>query len=170
MNKVFERILLILLVAVLLSTGFLASCGIKGAIEGDSAPNFKLKNLDGQDVSLSDLRGKPVIINFWATWCYWCGIEMPYLEQIHQEWSDNGLVLLAINVGESASIVRRYIQSNNLSIPVLLDTRKNVTKKYNITGYPTTFFIDKDGIIQKKRVGVFWNKEQIEQYLSNIIP
>ena len=170
MEKVFERILLILFAAVLLSTGCLASCGTKGAIEGDSAPNFKLKDLDGQTVSLSDLRGKPVLINFWATWCYWCSIEMPYLEQIYREWSDNGLVLLAINVGESASTVRRYIQSNNLSIPVLLDTRRVVDQKYNITGYPTTFFIDKDGIIQRKVVGAFSDKESIEQHLNKIIP
>jgi thiol-disulfide isomerase/thioredoxin len=95
---------------------------------------------------------------------------MPYLEQIYEEWSDKGLVMLAVDVGESASQVRQYMQSNTISLLVLLDTSQVVTQTYNITGYPTTFFIDKDGIIQEKVVGAFQDKESIEQCLSKIIP
>ena len=166
MNKVPRTLMLVILALVLL----LAGCSPGGARVGEPAPDFELQNLDGQIVTLSDLRGKPVLINFWATWCGYCRYEMPYLQQVHEEWLNKGLVLLTIDVGESKAKVANFMQRYNLSLPVLLDTRQVVAKKYNITGYPTTFFIGKDGIIQEKVVGAFPNKEVIEQYLSKIIP
>ena len=170
MNKVLRALMLIILALLLLLAGCLPGSEPVGSGVGESAPDFELQNLDGQVVSLSELRGKPVLINFWATWCPSCRSQMPYLEQIYQEWSNKGLVLLTIDVGESASRVRQFMQSNNLSLPVLLDTRQVVARKYNIMGYPTTFFIDKDGIIQEKVVGAFPDKESIERYLNKIIP
>jgi len=96
---------------------------------------------------------------------------MPYLQEIFEEWSDKGLVVLAIDVGESPSKVKGFLQSHNLSLPVLLDTRGNVAQKYNIRGiFPTTFLIDKEGIIQVKIIGAFPSKEAIEKKLSKIIP
>ena len=95
---------------------------------------------------------------------------MPYLQEIFEEWSGKGLVVLAINVGESHSNVEEFMQSNNLSLPVLLDIKQAVAIKYNIQFFPTTFFIDKDGIIQVKTIGAFPNKAAIEEKLSKIIP
>ena len=95
---------------------------------------------------------------------------MPFIQEVYKEWSDKGLVLLAINVGESSSKVEEFMQNHNLSFTVLLDTKQNVARRYNITGIPTTFFIDKDGIIQEKVIGAFRNKTQIENRLSKIIP
>ena len=109
------------------------------------------------------------MLNFWASWCGPCRAEMPYIQQIYDEWQDKGLVLLTINVRESASTARQFMQSNNLSFPVLLDTNGNVTQMYNFRGIPTTFFIDEDGIIQARRVGSFSSKQQIEDRLSKII-
>ena len=137
---------------------------------GKLAPDFQLPNLVGQSISLSDLRGKPVFLNFWATWCGPCLHEMPFIQEIFEEWSDKGLVILAIDIGEAPSKVRDFIQSGNFSFPVLLDTNQNVALEYNVRGIPTTFLIDKDGIIQEMRVGSFSSTAEIEKSLSKIIP
>ena len=168
-------ILPIILASGLLIIGYSAGCSPGGSIQvpsvGSPAPDFKFQSPDGQSTSLSSLRGKPVLINFWAIWCPPCRDEMPYLQEIFEGWSDKGLVMLAINVGESPSKVKGFLQSHNLSLPVLLDTKGNIAQKYNIRGiFPTTFFIDKDGIIQVKIIGAFPSKEAIEKKLSKIIP
>ena len=137
---------------------------------GNLAPDFKLRDLNGEYLSLSDLRGSPVILNFWATWCGPCRIEMPHLQQIYEEWQDRGLVLLSINLRETSDDVAEFMQTNNLSFPVLLDTDGSVAEEYRVTGIPPTFFIDIDGIIQASRVGSFPSKEAIEEHLSSIIP
>ncbi len=167
MNKMKKLILLSILALALLVAGCSPTQGLK---VGNPAPNFQLHNLDGEPVSLSDFRGESVLINFWATWCPPCRAEMPYLQQVYDEWSGIGLVLLTINIGESSSKVEEFMQDYNLSFPVLLDTKRDVAQKYNVRGIPTTFFIDKDGIIQDMKVGAFQSKEEIESSLSKIIP
>ena len=165
--------LVITLVSVLTSGLVMASCSpssAQGVEVGNLAPDFQLQSLDGQTLSLGNQQGKPVLINFWATWCSPCRGEMPYIQEIYEEWSDKGLVVLTINMGESSSTVEEFMQSYNLSFTVLLDTRQDVAQRYNITGIPTTFFVDKDGIIQDKLIGAFQNKTQIENRLSKIIP
>ena len=172
MNKLIKTLLLATMVLALLTAGCTPSSSpTQGAKVGNLAPDFQLNNLDGELVSLSDFRGKPVLINFWATRCTYCRVEMPYLQQVYEEWSDKGLVLLAINIGENSSQVRKFIQDNNLSFPVLLDTEESVGEKYNTAvGIPITFFIDEDGIIQDFKLGAFWSKAEIESSLSKIIP
>jgi len=142
----------------------------EGSQVGDLSPGFQLRDLDGNIVSLSDFRDRPVILNFWATWCGPCRSEMPYIQQIYEEWQDKGLVVLTINLRETSAEVTEFMQSNNLFFPALLDTNGNVANEYNVTGIPTTFFIYKYGIIQERRVGSFSSKQQIEDYLSNIMP
>jgi len=95
---------------------------------------------------------------------------MPFIQQVYEEWSDKGLVILAINIGESPSTVKRFIESYGFSFPVLLDTRGDVALKYGIRPIPVSFFIDKDGIIQVKVIGAFPSKAAIEKSLSKIIP
>ena len=170
MNKRLIAILAVILTAGLVITGCIAGAEPTTAIVGKAAPDFQLQNLDGQSVTLSGLRGSPVIINFWATWCQPCASEMPYLQEINNEWSDKGLIVLAINWGESASQVEQFTQAHNLSLQVLLDTKKVAAEKYGIRAFPTTFFIDKDGIIQVKIIGAFPNKAAIESRLSGIMP
>jgi thiol-disulfide isomerase/thioredoxin len=173
MIKRLKVMLVITLVSVLLSGLVMAGCSpssAQGVEAGNPAPDFQLQSLDGQTVSLGNLQGKPVLINFWATWCGPCRSEMPYIQEIYEEWSVKGLVVLAINMGESSSKVEEFMQSNSLSFAVLLDTKQDVAQRYNITGIPTTFFIDKDGIIQDKVIGAFQNKTQIENRLSKIMP
>ncbi|MBA7504253.1 Thiol-disulfide oxidoreductase ResA [subsurface metagenome] len=160
-------ILLIILTSMLLVTGCAAP---SVARVGESAPDFQLENLDGQLISLSDFRGKPVLINFWATWCTFCRDEMPYLQQIYEEWSDKGLVVLTINIGESHLEVEMFLQISDLSLPVLLDTNEKVAQKYNVPPIPTTFFIDSDGVIREKIIGAFPSKGAIEKHLNKIMP
>ena len=170
MKKVPRAILPGILALVLLLAGCSARSEPVGAQPGEQAPDFQLQNLDGQDVSLSGLRGKPVLINFWAIRCPPCRDEMPYIQQIYEEWSDKGLMLLAINISEGPSEVEEFMRGNNLTLPVLLDTKEAAAQMYNVTAIPTTFFIDRDGIIQEQVVGAFQSKEQILRYLAEIIP
>ena len=137
---------------------------------GYEAPDFQFQNPNGKSAFLSDLRGSPVVLNFWTTWCGPCVFEMPFLQEVHEEWADKGLVLLAINVGESASKVNDFLQTHDLSLTVILDTRQTIAQQYNIRAIPATFFIDRNGIIQIIKIGAFQNKTQIENGLSKIIP
>ena len=137
---------------------------------GNLAFDFRLQNLNGQSVSLRGLRGKPVVLNFWATWCGPCRGEMPFLQQIYETWSEKGLVVLEIDLRESATLVQKFMTDNKLSLPTLLDTSGKVGQMYGITAIPTTFFIDKDGIIQQVVRGSFPNKASIESQLSKITP
>ena len=162
---------LIAIMLTIFTLGLLITgCPPAGTKIGNLAPDFQLQYLDGNTVSLSDLRGSPVIINFWATWCGPCRSEMPFIQEIYNEWQDRGLVILAINLRETSSLVSQFIQDNNLSFPVLLDANGNVALEYNVTGIPTTFFIDKDGIIQESKIGPFSSKEDIEEELEHIMP
>ncbi len=180
MTKMPRVILPVILTLVLLLAGCFAgpeppggkspTASGEGTQVGNLAPDFQLQSLDGQTVSLGNLQGKPVLINFWATWCGPCRSEMPYIQEIYEEWTNKGLVVLAVDIGESSSEVEEFMQGYNLSFTVLLDTKQDVAQRYNITGIPTTFFLDKDGIIQDKVIGAFQNKAQIENRLSKIIP
>jgi len=144
--------------------------GTQGTEVGNLAPDFQLDNLEGNPVSLSDFRGTPVMLNFWATWCGACVSEMPDIQSMYEEQSVKGLVLLPVNMGSTSSQVKKFLQSHNLSLPVLLDIDRVVAQKYGIRAIPTTLFIDKEGIIQVRRVGAFPSKEAIENDLSKIMP
>ncbi len=134
------------------------------------APDFELKDLEGNQVTLRDFRGSPVMINFWATWCAPCRYEMPFIQAVFESWqSKGGLVILAINRGESLSPVQDYLQSEGYTFPVLLDGDEKVNRAYNISGIPTTVFIDEEGVIKARHAGPFNNAEELENYLSGIM-
>lgn len=147
----------------------LAGCGGQGPSVGKPAPDFQLSSLDGQLVSLSDLKGSPVLLNFWASWCGPCVHEMPYLQQIYEKWQVMGLVLLAINIMESPSEVDNFMQSQGLNFPVLLDSNGAIATQYDIQAIPTTFLIDSSGIVQEVRVGAFQSTAEIEESLLKLI-
>jgi thiol-disulfide isomerase/thioredoxin len=132
------------------------------------APDFYFENPEGEPTSLGQLKGQTVMVNFWATWCSPCTYEMPFLQQIYEDWPEDTLVLLAINIQESSSDVSQFMQSQGFSFPVLLDSKGNVARRYNVTGIPTTFFIDKENVIQNVHVGSFQSQAEIETILSKI--
>ena len=141
-----------------------------GISVGDFAPDFKLNNLSGQVTKLSDFLGKPVMLNFWATWCGPCKIEMPYIQQVYndREKLAPGLVILAIDVAESSATVKEFISSSGYTFPVLLDTTNNTSNTYGIQYIPTTFFIERSGIIRDFNIGSFPSRAEIEQKLTLI--
>jgi len=171
-----QKIILAVVLASVLVSGLVMAGGSVGCTPaqgtqiGNLAPDFQLSGLDGQTISLSDFRGKPVLINFWASWCNPCRAEMPFLQRMHEEWADKGLVILAGDIGESPSRVNKFVESFGLSFLVLLDARQEVAREYNIRSIPTTFFIDKNGKIQDMKIGAFSSKAEIERRLSKIFP
>jgi thiol-disulfide isomerase/thioredoxin len=162
---------LTVILAIILALGLVAS-GCPGEAPapevGKQAPDFELDTLDGQTVVLSQLKGRLVLVNFWATWCGPCRHEMPFLQQLYEDWPGSELVLLAVNVGEGSSDVSQFLQSYGFSFPVLLDGQATIAQRYNVMGIPTTFFIDKEGVIQNIKVGTFQSQVEIETILSKI--
>lgn len=144
---------------------------VVGTNIGNLAPDFHLQSLDGEAVSLSGLRGRPVLLNFWASWCGPCRSEMPFLQEIFDDgkWADEGLAILAVNIGESPVTVKEFLMVNRLSLPVLLDVKQDVAQQYNTRNIPMTFFIGKDGIIRDRVIGAFPDKSEIEKRLTGSI-
>ena len=107
------------------------------------APNFTLKSLNGEEISLSQQKGKYVLVNFWATWCGPCKVEMPSLEILHQRFKSKNFSLLAVsNDMFGAQIVEPFIKANNLTFTVLLDQQLQASNKFGVVSLPTTFMID----------------------------
>jgi peroxiredoxin len=138
---------------------------------GRIAPDFSLVGLDGKMISLKDYQGSPVLLNFWATWCGPCRFEMHFIQEIYRdpEWQAAGLEIIAVNIGESGPNVEEFLSDNGLTFPVVLDLSTEVAKRYNIRAIPTTFFIDKDGIIERIDVGAFVSKQEIDERLLELI-
>ena len=172
MNRLPKIILTIILTSVLVWGPVTAGCSgqAQGPEIGKLAPDFELSSLDGKVVSLSDFRGKPVFLNFWATWCGPCRFEMPFIQKMYEGLSNEGLVVLAVNVQENPATVKEFVESFGLTFPVLLDTNSEVRLAYNIRGIPTTFFIDKNGIIQDIKIGAFASEVEIASRLNKIMP
>lgn len=142
----------------------------QGAVKGKIAPEIALQDLQGRTIRLSDYRGKVVVLNFWASWCPPCKAEMPEINQAASEFAQgNDAVLLTVNLTdgsrETETKARKYINDNNYSMTVLLDTGGNVANAYGITGIPTTFIIDKNGVIQYRFSGGT-TKSALEGYVS----
>jgi peroxiredoxin len=168
LNIISIMLLLLILIIGCQSSGGTTANTVGNKV-GDFAPGFKLESLDGQIISLYQLRGKPILINFWTAWCSPCRGEMHYLEQIYQQWSAKGLVLLAVDLGESSITVREYVANNKLTLSVLLDVDRKVAHDYNISAIPTSFFINRNDLIQRKVTGAFQNVEAVENYLAEIM-
>jgi len=117
------------------------------------AEDFTLRTLEGKRVSLKDYRGKVIFLNFWATWCGFCRIEMPSIEKLWQEFKEEDFAILAIDVQEEGKLVSSFMKKMNLSFPVLLDGKGKTAQSYGIRGLPTTFFLNPKGEIIGKAVG-----------------
>ena len=118
------------------------------------APSFELSSLKGGPVQLADYNGKVLFINFWATWCGTCKVEMPSMEKLYQRFKEYDFEMLTISVDKDISLIDPFLRQYNLTFPVLLDPNSEVAKKnYKTTGVPETFIVDKSGIIVHKAIG-----------------
>ena len=120
---------------------------------GCLAPDFSLKTLDGSTITLSDLRGKAVFINFWDFVCRYCQYEMPNIQYMHDTYSSQGLIVLGINNQNPQSVVTDYVRRMKMTFPVLLDSNGKVSKTYLVFAMPHSYFIDKEGLIQSIYIG-----------------
>jgi peroxiredoxin len=151
----YLRMLLLAGSFVLLS-GLLYGCSEQKVIlrTGQAAPAFALSDINGKMLRFpEDLKGKVVAIRFWADWCKSCAEEMPVIEKVYNKDKDNGLVILAVNIGQERDAVVKFVNGMKISYPVLLDPGTVVTKRYGVTGLPVTFIIDRNGTIRQKILG-----------------
>ncbi|GEN45024.1 hypothetical protein AHA02nite_08000 [Alkalibacillus haloalkaliphilus] len=124
-----------------------------GVEVGDMAPNFKLQTLNGEEAELADFRGQKVMINFWATWCPPCRAEMPHMQEIHEEYDDD-VVILAVNATSqetSHDNVQDFIDELELTFPILMDETREVNVRYQALSLPTTYFVNTEGELQIPR-------------------
>ncbi len=135
---------------------------------GKEAPDFHVVDLEGMPVRLSDFRGHPVWLSFWATWCPPCRAESPDIEAAYQQYGDGGLVVLAIDIGEDRSTVRNYVTRAGLTFNVALDPTEEVAATYRIAGAPTHYFIDANGILRDSQIGNL-GKKTMEKKLATIL-
>lgn len=151
----------ILLIPLLLSLFVFTSCqnqksGDNNDRVSNAAHGFKLTDLNGdKKISLSDFEGKPVIINFWATWCSPCREEMPFLQKAWMDYKEDGLVFIGINVMDDPDNASEFLDSLNIDYLNLTDKSGSVSGKYGVVALPATFFIDKKGNIYKQNYGPF---------------
>lgn len=138
---------------------------------GFRAPNFRLNNLAGQEVSLASFAGKVVFINFWATWCGPCLSEMPSMEALYKDFRDLGFEILAVSSDfEGANIVQPYVDRLGLTYPILLDPSFFVHEKYLVRSVPTSVIVDRDGVITHKIIGSRdWNAPVARDLLERLL-
>lgn len=133
---------------------------------GDKAPDFSLVGLDGKTHKLSDYKGKPVLVNFWGTFCPPCKEEMPDLQKQYDKWGKD-IVFLEVNVDKNKVTVQGFMDQYSLNLPVLLDAKEEVRKMYGVMDYPTTFFINPDGKVEVKKIGQM-TESFIDQTISQM--
>jgi len=121
--------------------------------EGGKPPAFALAGTDGKVYKLSDYEGRPIVINFWGSFCPPCVKEMPEFERQYEKWKGSGLEILAINLSEDDLTVSSFLDRFKLSYPILRDRNREVETAYGLRSYPTTFFVRKDGTIEEIFVG-----------------
>lgn len=137
---------------------------------GDLAPNFKLKQVNGEETfELKELRGKGVMLNFWATYCDPCKEEMPYMEQLYPEYKEKGIEILAVSLDTTELVVKNFIEDYNLTFPIVHDQRGDVMDLYKIGPIPTTFFINPEGEVVRVIQGPL-TLERLESYFQEILP
>ncbi|MFQ5942598.1 MAG: peroxiredoxin family protein [Anaerolineales bacterium] len=135
--------------------------------QGALAPDFSLLNLEGEPVTLSELRGHPLMINLWATWCAPCRIEMPHIQDRFERYAGEGFLVLAVDFDEPAGLVEEFRDEFGLTFDILLDPGAEVQELYRNRSYPSTFFVDENGVIQVQHIGVM-TEGQLDQNLAAI--
>lgn len=141
-----------------------------GYRKGNRAVDFELVDLEGNNVKLSDLKGSPVVVNFFASWCHFCKIEMPDINKAYEKYSEDGVKFIGINLAfqDNQDDVDKMLEDMGIKFTIVKDTTGVPTSKYGITGIPVTVFIDKEGIVSTNHVGVL-DEKLLDQYISEML-
>jgi peroxiredoxin len=131
------------------------------------APDFKLSDLSGKEISLNDYKGKKIFLNFWASWCGPCQKEMPDIQKLYEETKNSNLIILAVNLGDDKYTVEKFIENNKYTFPVLINEDTSVADKYNVVSIPTSFFIDENGNIVYTHTGLM-TIEDMKIYIDKL--
>ncbi|MGE5849989.1 MAG: peroxiredoxin family protein [Candidatus Methylomirabilota bacterium] len=152
------------------ATHYLQALGLQPPKEEVEAPDFTLKDLNSRKVRLADFRGKVVFLNFFATWCVPCRTEMPAMERLHRDFKGKGLVVLAVDIQESARTVRPFMRELQLSFPALLDEDGSVATMYAVRPVPATYLISRDGRIAWRAFGPReWDSPESREYFARLL-
>lgn len=141
-----------------------------GINQGNLAPDFELKTLNGESIKLSDLRGKKVILNMWATWCPPCRAEMPDMQKFYEKYKDENVTILAVNMTTSeknVDSIPAFLDEFGITFPVVLDEQNEVADIYQVVALPSSYIIDSNGVIQQKVMGPM-NDEMMENMIAQI--
>lgn len=136
---------------------------------GFVAPDFTLDTLDGGAITLSDLRGQAVLVNFWASWCPPCRAEMPAIQRVYERYRDQGFTILAVDLQESDRQVTAFSSSLGLTFPILMDRDGSVFNRYQVKALPSTFFVDRQGVIRDVAVGGPMTEAFIESQVMELL-
>jgi len=148
---------------------FIAGCtrGSRPGLVGSPAPDFTVQDAD-RKVSLHDLRGKVVVLNFWATWCPPCVDEMPSLVKLQSDLKDR-VVVLAISVDEDERSYHTFLKKNNVDVLTVRDPQQKSNELYGTIKFPETYIIDRNGVVQRKFIGpVDWTRADVVEYLNKL--
>lgn len=146
-----ERVIIALFffaTTTLLSVGYVAALE-----EGTRAPDISAADLDGNRVSLSRLRGKVVVVDFWASWCEPCGDAMPALDRLYRQYKDHGLVVVGVNVDRNERNARQFLRRTRVSFPIVHDNGRGLAERYSPPTMPSSYVIDKRGIVRHVHAG-----------------
>lgn len=166
----FFRIFIVTTWITFFAPDAIACNGVVGAAVGECAPNFSLQSVDGKTYSLSQFKGKVVLLNFWATWCKPCIVEMPSMQKAYLQLKKNNIEILAVSIDTSEKEIKQFLDNQlqeHLKFPIFFDSGKVVSAKYGTFQVPETFIIDKTGKITDKVIGIReWDDSLITNYLK----
>ena len=135
-----------------------------------AAPDFTLRDMHGKDITLSSFRGKVVLLNFWATWCPPCKAEMPTMNRLYNEIRSRGFEVIAVSTDNSLSTLKNYLSKSRLDFAVVHDERNHVSKQYRVFSMPTSFLINKNGIIVEKFYGEYdWTEPDVRRQIEKLL-
>lgn len=158
--------MLLRLAAVLVCLGLAAGCTRPSGPEGKPAPDFEAKTLDGRALSLSGLKGKVVLLDFWATWCGPCEETIPNLVELYRRHRASGLEIVGVSLDDDERDVPAFAAENGMRYPIVVDSEKRLLDSYQVRSVPTTVLVDREGVVRGRWVGA---GEEIERELEGKI-
>jgi len=172
MNRFFSLLLLLSLPLFLQSSGVFAAMNIHTLTKvagNPDAPDFNLEDQDGNFMKMSDFKGKVVIINFWATWCPPCRKEMPSMQRAWEKLKQEGIVMLAINVGEDSDQIFAFTAEYPVEFPLLMDRDSSVVRQWKVRGLPTTYIVNPAGKLVYQAIGDReWDSDEIMNQIRRL--